>query len=104
MVVEVLPYSGSFITCMVAHFPAVELEFTIRFSTLSRMSKFLWHSFKWACWLSHFLHYASGLEMLACSLDIDLSYVTAMLQLPTFLEQLSEVATTLLSEVLDVFL
>ena len=42
--------------------------------------------------------------MLACSLDIDLSYVTAMLQLPTFLEQLSEVATTLLSEVLDVFL
>ena len=36
------------ITCMVAHFPAVELNKVIRFSILSRKSGFLWHSSKWA--------------------------------------------------------
>ena len=45
-VVEVLLCSGCFITCMGAHFPAVELDNAIWFSTLSRMSGFLWHSSK----------------------------------------------------------
>ena len=65
---------GYFITCMGAHFPAVELDNTIRFSTLSRMSGFLWHSSKWACRFDCFLQYMSGIEALACSLDTDLNY------------------------------
>ena len=81
MVVEVLPCSGCFITCMSAHFPAVELNNTIWFSTLSRMSKFLWHSSKWACWFGCSLQYMSGIEVLACSPETNLNYVTTMLQL-----------------------
>ena len=45
------------------------------------MSGFLWHSSKWAHWFSHFIQYRSGLEVLACSLDTGLNYVTTMLQL-----------------------
>ena len=57
---------------MGAHFPVAELNNVIRFSTPSRMPGFLWHSFKWACWLSRFLQYMSGIDVLACSLDTDL--------------------------------
>ena len=81
LVFEVLPCSGCFITCMGGHFPAVELDNAIQFSTLSRMSGFLWHSPKWARWFSHFLQYMPGLEVLACTLDTDHNYVTAILQL-----------------------
>ena len=66
---------------MGAHFPAVEVDNAIRFSTLSRMSGFLWHSSKWARQFGHPLHCMSGIEMLACSLDINLNYVATMLKL-----------------------
>ena len=66
---------------MGAHFPAVELNNAIRFSILSRMSGFLWHSSKWARQFDRFLQYTSGLEVLACSLDTDINYVTTKLQL-----------------------
>ena len=46
-VVEILPYSACVVTCMGVHFPAVELDYTIHFTTLSRMSGFLWHSSNW---------------------------------------------------------
>ena len=55
--VEILPCSGCFITCMGAHFPTVEWDKAIRFSTLSRMSRFLWHSSKWPCWFCFFFFY-----------------------------------------------
>ena len=58
---------------MGALFPAVELNNAIRFSTLSRMSVFLWHSSKWAHGFGRFLQYMSGLEVLACSFDTDLN-------------------------------
>ena len=45
--------------------PAVELDNTIRFSTLSRMSGFLWHHSTQASWFGCFLQYMSGLEVLA---------------------------------------
>ena len=70
-----------FITCMGVHFLTVELNNTMQFSTLSRMSEFLWHSSKWACQFGCFLQDTSGLEVLACSLNTDLNYVTTMLQL-----------------------
>ena len=66
---------------MGALFPTLELDNAIQFGTLSRMSGFLWHSPKWACWFSHFLEYASRIEVLARSLDTNLNYVTTMLQL-----------------------
>ena len=75
------PCFGCFITCMGAHFPIVELDNVIQFSTLSRLSGFLQHSSKYAYWFSIFLQYTSGLEGLARSLDTDLNYVTTMLQL-----------------------
>ena len=80
LVVEVLQCSSCFITCMGADFPAVELDNAVRFSILSRMSAFLWRSSKWACRFGRFFQYASGLEVLACSLDTDVNYVTTMLQ------------------------
>ena len=80
-VVEVLPYSGCFISCMGAGFTAVELDNAIRFSTLSRMFGFLWHSAKWTCLFSRFLQHTSKIEVLACSLNTNLNYVTTMLQL-----------------------
>ena len=67
------------------HFPAVELDNAIQFSTLFRMSRFLWHSSKWAHRFGHCLQYTSGIEVLAFSLDTDLNCVTAMLQLRTSL-------------------
>ena len=75
------PCSGCFITCMDAHFHTVKFDNTIRFSILSRMSGFLWHSSKWTCQFGNFFQYTSGLEVLACSLDTDVNYVTTMLQL-----------------------
>ena len=66
---------------MGAHFPAVELDNAIWFSTFSRMPRFLWHSSKWAHRLDHFLQYIPMLGVLACNLDTKLNYVTAMLQL-----------------------
>ena len=65
-VVKVLPCSGCFITCMGVHFPAVELDNTIWFSILLRMSGFLWHSSKWACQVGRFLQYMSGTEVERC--------------------------------------
>ena len=55
--------------------PAVELDNTIQFSTLSRMSGLLWYSSKWVCCFGRSLQYTSGIEVLACSLDTDLNYV-----------------------------
>ena len=66
---------------MAAHFSAVELDNTIRFSTLSRVSLLLWHSSKCARWFGSFFEYTSGLEVLACSFDTDFDYVITMLQL-----------------------
>ena len=66
---------------MGAHLLAVEVDNAIWFSTLSRMSGFLWHSSKWVRWFGRFLPYTSELEVLACSLDTKLNYVTTMLQL-----------------------
>ena len=63
------------------YFPAVELDNVIWFRTLFRMSGFPWHSSKWARRFNQFLQYTSGLEVLQCSLDTDLNYVTTMLQL-----------------------
>ena len=66
---------------MGAHFPAVELDNAVWFSTFSRISEFLWHSSKWAHWFCHFLQYMSGLKVLECSLNTNLIYVTTMLQM-----------------------
>ena len=77
------PMFGLFyIACMDVHFfPTVKLDKVIQFSTFSRMSGFLWHSPKQARWFGCFLQYTSGLEVLACILNIDLNYVSTMLQL-----------------------
>ena len=60
-------------------FPAGELDNAIQFSSLSRMSEFLWHSSKWACQFGRFFQYMPGLEVLACSLVTNLDYVTTLL-------------------------
>ena len=86
-VVEVIWCSGCFITSTGVQFPTIELDNTIWFSTLSKMSGFLRHSSKWACWFSCFLQYKSGLEVLGCSLNNDLNYVTTMFQLHPSLNQ-----------------
>ena len=80
----------SHVLVVLLFFPAVELDNVIRFSTPSTMSGLLWHSSKWACQFVFFFQYMPGLELLACTLDTDLNYVTIMLQLP-FLEPLSKV-------------
>ena len=87
---------------MGAHFPAAELNNAIRFSTLSRMSRFMRHSSKWTCRFGCFLQYTSGPEVLACSLNTDLNYVTTILQRP-FLEPLSKVAATLREKMRQLF-
>ena len=69
---------------MGAHFPAVELDNAVQFSTLSRMSGFLWLSSTWACRFGRFLQYTSGIDVLPCSLDTDVNYETTMLQLHPF--------------------
>ena len=66
---------------MGAHFPAVELDNVIQFRIPSRKSGFLWRSSKWARRFGRFLQYTSGIEVLPCSHDTDLNYVTTMLQL-----------------------
>ena len=71
--------SGCFITCMEAHFPAVELNNAIRSINHFRVSWFLCHS---SFNIRHFLLYSSGLEvLLARSLNTKPNHVTAMLQL-----------------------
>ena len=79
-----------FLTCMGAHFPAVELDNAKWLSILSRVSGFLWHSSKWACRFGRFLQYTSGLKVLACSLDIDVNYAPTAL----FPEPLNKVVST----------
>ena len=64
------------------HFPGVELDNAIWFSTLSRMSGFLWHSSKWACQFGCFLWYTPGLVASTPTLT-----VTTMLQLQLSLNQ-----------------
>ena len=66
---------------MGVHFPAVDLDNAIWFSSHSRISGFLWHSSEWDRRFGRFIQYTSGLEVLACSLNTDLNYVTTMLQL-----------------------
>ena len=61
--------------------PYTWLDNVIWFSTIPRMSGFLWNKSKWARWFSHFPQYTSGLGMLACSLNINLNHVIFMLQL-----------------------
>ena len=90
MVVEVLSCSGWFLTCMGAHFPAVELDNANWLSILSRMSGFLWHSSKWDCRFGRFLQYTSGLKVFACSPDIDVNYAPTAL----FPEPLNKVVST----------
>ena len=80
LVVEILPCSGCFITYIGAHFPVVELDNAIQFSTFSRMPGLLWHISKWPCRFGRFLQYTSGLEVLASNLNTDLNYVITMLQ------------------------
>ena len=77
-------------THMSMHVPTVQFDNTIWFRTLSRISRLLSHSCKWASWFGRFLQYTSGLEVLPCSLDTDLDYA------PTepFLEPKIKVATT----------
>ena len=82
---DIINKSGYFITCMDAYFPPVKLDKMIWFSTLYRTSGFLWHISKWICQFGCFLQSTSGLEMLECSLDNDLKYVTTMPQLCPFL-------------------
>ena len=72
MVVEVLPCNDCFITCMGAHFPAVELDNVIWFSTFTGCQS--------SCGIV-----PNGPAMLACSIDQNLNYVTTMLQLDHYL-------------------
>ena len=64
------------------HFLAVELDNVIWFSTLPRISWLLCNSSKLVCQFSHFLQPISGIEVLACSLDINPNYASTILQLP----------------------
>ena len=78
---------------MGAHFPAVELGNAIRFSTLSRMPGFLWHSSKWACRFGCFLQYMPGLEVLAVAATQTLTMPHYYAPTVPLLEPLSKVAT-----------
>ena len=100
LVAKVLPYSGCCTNCMGVHFPAVELDNAIPFSTLSRMSGFLWHSPKWACQFGRFFRYTSGLEVLACSIDINLNYYALTAPFP---EPLSKVVATFRGKMQQLF-
>ena len=51
---------------MGGHFPTVQLDNTIWFSALFRVSGFLWHNFKCASQFGCFLQYLSGIEVLGC--------------------------------------
>ena len=80
-IVEALPCSVCFTTCMAAHFPAVGLYNAVWFNVLSRVSGFLWHNSKWAHQFGCFHQYMLGLEVLACSFDTNFNYVITILQL-----------------------
>ena len=80
-VVEALPCSVCFATCMGAFFSTVELDNAIQLSTLSRASGFPWDSSKWVRRFGRSLQYALWLEVLACSFYTDFSSVITMLQL-----------------------
>ena len=84
---------------MGARFPAIEFENTICFSILSRMSGFLCHSSKWACWFGRFLQYMSGLEVLAFSLDTNIKLCDYYAPIAPFSEPLSTVAATSRGEI-----
>ena len=86
-----MPTSSSFLLCIVTRFfldmtvfrgtpPLFSITLKYQLHPF-QMSGFLWYSSKWACRFGHFLQYISGLEVLACSFDTDINYVTAMLQL-----------------------
>ena len=47
---------------------------------LERVSGYLWYRSKWSCRFGHVLQSASGLEVLACSIDTDFNCVITMLQ------------------------
>ena len=47
---------------------------------LLRVSRYLWHSSKWSCWVGCVFQYTSGLEVLAYSINNDFNYVITMLQ------------------------
>ena len=80
--------------------PAVALDNAIRFSILSRMTWFLWHSSKWACRFGRFLQNTSGLEVLAFSLDTDINYLCDYYApIAPFPEPLITVAATFRGEV-----
>ena len=66
---------------MGAHFSAAEWITESGTAPFSGCQGFLWHSYKWGDWFSHFLQYTSGLEGLACSFNNDLNYVTTVLEL-----------------------
>ena len=71
---------------MSAHFSVVELDNVIK---LALFPGILLHSYKCNHQFGGFLQYTSGLELLACSLDTGLNYVTKML-----FKSLSKVAAT----------
>ena len=79
----------------VCSLPTIESDDVIQLSTLSRVSGFLWHSSKWACWFDCFFQYTSGLEVSASSFDTTFNYYTPTLP---FLEPLSKVAATVREE------
>ena len=85
---------------MGVHFPAVQSDNMIQFSTFSRTSGFLWHSSKWTDQFSRFLQYMSGFEVLPCSLNTDLHYVTSMFQLH---EPISNVVATFIQQMWQPF-
>ena len=62
--------------------------------TLSKISGFLWHSSKWACWFSCFLQYTSGLEVLDAASTPTLTMCHYDAPTVPFLEPLSKVVAT----------
>ena len=66
---------------MGVHFPEVDLDNVIRFSTLSRMLGCLWQSPKWEDRFVRFPQHMSGLKVLACSFNTEFNYVITLPQL-----------------------
>ena len=62
-VVDVLSCFGCIITCINVHFLTDELDNAIQFSTLTKMSGFLWLSSKWAHHFCCVLQYTSWTEV-----------------------------------------
>ena len=86
LAVEVLPFFVCFSTCMGTHFPAVEMNHVIRFSALSRVLGFLWHSSKWSNGASVVsFDTQQGLKCQHVDLNTAFNYVVTVLQLcPSF--------------------